>query len=219
MPEDEKTHTRPLKANKEQGSKQKKSIGGRKPPNKGLKQLITSLFLGEEPDYRPYYIFAVTFLFYIGIIWFFPSYGSLAISKLVFILKALVWPFVFIFVLMWLVDFFVDPKQLAQTFKAMRGWKLWILSILAGIISTGPIYMWYPLLARLKDEAKLRTGYIAAFLYARAIKIPLFPLLILYFGWAYSLALTGALMVFAFFEGVVIDWLMPETEKGHEVGA
>ncbi len=187
--------------------------GGKRQEGKGLKQLLTSLFLGEEPDYRPYYIFGVTLLLYIGVVAFFPAYGQLALSKLVFILKALVWPFVFIFVLMWLIDFFVEPRQLAQAFKVMHGWKLWLLSILGGIISTGPIYMWYPLLARLRDEAGLRMGYIAAFLYARAVKIPLFPLLIFYFGWAYSLALTAALVVFAFLEGVVIEWLVPETAE------
>ncbi len=169
---------------------------------------LRSLFLGEEEDYRPITIFAITFIAYLVIILIFPSIQSKAMANLWKILYNLIPAFVLVYILMLLIDLFVEPKSLAAKFKAMRGWKLWLFSVIAGIISTGPIYMWYPLLARLKKEAELNYGYIATFLYARAVKIPLLPFLIAYFGWNYAIAITITIIILSLIEGVIIDMLM-----------
>ncbi|MEA2074619.1 MAG: hypothetical protein U9O85_02630 [Euryarchaeota archaeon] len=58
------------------------------------------------------------------------------------------------------------------------GIKGWFLAISAGIISHGPIYIWYPLLKELRDRG-MRSGLIAAFMYSRAIKIPLLPYIVI----------------------------------------
>jgi len=61
-----------------------------------------------------------------------------------------------------------------------KGIKKWIFVIIGGVLSTGAIYMWYPFLADLKDKG-LNYGLISCFLYNRAIKIPLLPLMVFYF--------------------------------------
>ena len=67
-----------------------------------------------------------------------------------------------------------------------------MLAAAAGIIAAGPIYAWYPLLADLKKKG---AGYalIAIFLYNRAFKPFLLPVMIGYFGWKYAVVL-GILM-------------------------
>ena len=83
---------------------------------------------------------------------------------------------ILIFVLMALINYFVSPKKLVNYIGKSAGIKRWVVAIVTGIISTGPIYMWYPLLSELKQHG-VSNGFIAAFLYNRAIKIPLMPLI------------------------------------------
>ena len=80
--------------------------------------------------------------------------------------------------------------------------------IVAGILSTGPIYVWYPLLAEFKEKG-VGYGYMATFLYNRAIKIPLLPVAVLYFGIKYVVVLTALMVLFSVIQGVLIDRLVP----------
>ncbi len=70
--------------------------------------------------------------------------------------------FVFVFFLMFIVNLFVSPNHILHIEK--NKFRKWLLIIVAGILSTGPIYMWYPLLAELKKKG-LSYGAIACFLY------------------------------------------------------
>ena len=63
------------------------------------------------------------------------------------------------------------------------------MSAVAGIISTGPIYAWYPLLKDLREKGAGESS-IAKFLYNRAVKPFLLPVMIGYFGWLYVVILT-----------------------------
>ncbi|GAH75359.1 unnamed protein product, partial [marine sediment metagenome] len=64
-----------------------------------------------------------------------------------------------------------------------------LLSVAAGIISMGPIYVWYPLLKELREKGAGNMP-IAVFLYNRAVKPFLLPVMIAYFGWVYVSILT-----------------------------
>ena len=59
---------------------------------------------------------------------------------------------IIIFVTMFLTNYFVKPKTLAKLMGKGSGVVAWIITIASGIISTGPIYMWYPLLSELKNK-------------------------------------------------------------------
>ncbi len=67
--------------------------------------------------------------------------------------------------------------------------------------------MWYPLLADLKNKG-LSYGFIACFLYNRAIKIPLIPLAIAYFSWQYILILSFTMIIMSVVQGILIDKLI-----------
>jgi hypothetical protein len=79
--------------------------------------------------------------------------------------------------------------------------------ILAGIISTGPIYAWYPFLSNLKEKG-VNDGLIAVFLYNRSIKIQFFPLLLSYFSLSYVLTLTLLMIFFSVIQGLGVNALM-----------
>lgn len=67
--------------------------------------------------------------------------------------------------------------------------KGWIFSIVAGILSIGPIYVWYPLLSDLREKG-MRTSFMGTFLYNCSVKLPLLPIMIYYFESIYTLILT-----------------------------
>ena len=114
--------------------------------------------------------------------------------------------FVIVFVLMAITNHYVTPNFVMKHMGG-KGPKKWIYVILGGIISSGPIYMWYPLLAELREK-KLSYGLIACFLYNRAIKIPLLPVAVFYFGWAYVLVLSAVMITMSIVQAILIDNLM-----------
>lgn len=114
--------------------------------------------------------------------------------------------FVIVFVLMVFTNYFITPKFIIKHTTG-RGMKKWFFVIVGGILSSGPIYMWYPLLADLKHKG-LGKSLIACFLYNRAIKLPLLPLIILYFGWQYVIVLTVVMITASVIQGLLIDKLM-----------
>ena len=114
---------------------------------------------------------------------------------------------VLVFALTFIVNYFIKPKKLIKYLGKNSGYKGWIIAIISGTLSSGPIYMWYPLLKELKDKG-MRVGLIATFLYNRAIKIPLLPLLIVYFGLKYSMVLLILMVIFSVLQGLTIEKLM-----------
>jgi uncharacterized membrane protein YraQ (UPF0718 family) len=115
--------------------------------------------------------------------------------------------FVIVFALMFIINYFITPKKLVEYLEKGNGAKAWLITIIAGIISTGPIYMWYPLLAELREHG-IKHGFVAAFLYARAIKPALIPLMIFYFGLAFTIILTIVMITFSVIQGISVNKLM-----------
>lgn len=112
-----------------------------------------------------------------------------------------------VFALTFVVNYLVKPKKLIKYLGKDSKYKGWMIAIVSGILSSGPIYMWYPLLKELKDKG-MRIGLVATFLYNRAIKIPLLPLLIVYFGLKYSIVLLIMMIIFSILQGLTIEKLM-----------
>jgi len=118
---------------------------------------------------------------------------------------------IIIFVIMFLTNYFVKPKTLAKLMGKGSGVVAWIITIASGIISTGPIYMWYPLLSELKNKG-VRPALISTFLYNRAVKIPLMPMLILYFGIKYTIILTVVMIVISVVQGLTTEKIVEVLE-------
>lgn len=160
-----------------------------------------------EKNYSGWYFLGVVVLIYFIILL---VNLKAFMSSLIFFKNILitVLPVLFlIFILMALTNYFVKPKFLIKYLGKNSGIKGWIISIIAGIISSGPIYMWYPLLNDLQKQG-VKSGLIATFLYNRAVKIPLLPLLIFYFGIIYSLVLMFVMIIVSVLQGIIIEKIM-----------
>lgn len=131
---------------------------------------------------------------------------SLSINFFYNIILKIIPVFILVFILMAITNYFITPKFVMKHLKE-RGIKKWFFVILGGILSTGPIYMWYPLLADLKNKG-LNYGLIACFLYNRAIKIPLLPIAVFYFGWKYIIILSFVMIFISVIQGILINKLM-----------
>ena len=118
-----------------------------------------------------------------------PDKISIALKGAGNIFSQMIVPLSLVFVLMLALNLFLKPAQIVRFLGKGAGIKGVILSATAGIISTGPIYAWYPLLKDLREKGA-GNSFIAIFLGNRAVKPFLLPIMISYFGWVYVLILT-----------------------------
>jgi uncharacterized membrane protein YraQ (UPF0718 family) len=110
---------------------------------------------------------------------------------------------VLVFGIMFVTNFILTPERTVRYFGKGSGAKGWAVAIVGGILSTGPIYMWYPLLSDLKGRG-MKDSLTAAFLYNRAVKIPLMPMMIFYFGWEFTVLLAVYMIIFSIISGVIV---------------
>jgi len=130
-----------------------------------------------------------------------------SLNFLLGIFKNIWWVFLLVFVLLAVLNYYVMPKHVYKYLSKSSGAKGWFMAVIGGIISTGPIYMWYPLLNELQKHGT-RNGLIVAFLYNRAIKPALLPLLIFYFGLTYTIVLTIVMMVLSIIQGMIVEKIL-----------
>lgn len=117
-----------------------------------------------------------------------------------------------VLILMFLGECCLTPARTQAWLGHGSGLKGWMLALLAGVISTGPVYTWYALLAELRAKG-MRTALVAVLLYARAIKLPLLPLMVHYFGLHYTLVLSLLIAAFSILNGVVMERLMGGAQR------
>lgn len=171
----------------------------------------------SKKNYGAWYFLLGVLLIY-GITFLFNS--EKVYSALVFfkgILLMIIPIFVLIFVLMVLTNYFIKPKTIIKHLGKKSGFKGWMIAIVSGILSSGPIYLWYPLLKDMQKQG-MRTGLIATFLYNRSIKIPLLPLLIAYFGIVYSAVLMIVIIIVSIFQGLTIERILRLINKNQKKG-
>lgn len=108
-----------------------------------------------------------------------------------------------VFFLLFLIDIFINRQWILRHLGKAAGIKGWALTIGCGVLSAGPLFVWYPLLADLKAKG-MSGALLSVFLYSRALKLPLLPLMVHYFGLAYTILFSVSILVFS----VLIGWLM-----------
>ncbi|MDA3856346.1 MAG: hypothetical protein PF569_08875 [Candidatus Woesearchaeota archaeon] len=113
----------------------------------------------------------------------------------------------FIYILMVISDFYLTEEKIKKLSSKFNGFRGWILAIISGIISSGPIYMWYPFLSNLKNKG-VRTGFLVAFLYNRAIKIPLIPVMLIVFNVNYILVLFVVMVLASIVQGKIVEVIL-----------
>jgi uncharacterized membrane protein YraQ (UPF0718 family) len=111
-----------------------------------------------------------------------------------------------VFGIMFLTNLLFETGGIVRMLGEGSGLRGWVFAVIGGIISSGPIYMWYPLLGDLKEKG-MRESLIAAFLYNRAIKIPLVPMMVHYFGWSFAVILSLYMVIFSVLNGLAVERL------------
>ena len=135
-----------------------------------------------------------------------------AISFFIQLLNKVLPVLALVFVLIFAVDLLLNPKRVEKYLGKKSGFMGWLTAIVTGILSTGPVYAWYAVLHDLRQKG-MRTALVAVLLYSRAVKLPLLPLLVHYFGLGYTLVLTLYLISFSIIGG----YIMEKIEGAHVV--
>ena len=115
-------------------------------------------------------------------------------------------PLALVFAMTLIFNLFVKPGQIVHLLGSGANIKGILLSVAAGIASMGPIYIWYPLLKDLREKGAGNTA-IAVFLYNRAVKPVLLPVMVAYFGWVYVIILTTLTVLASIVNGYLVGAL------------
>ena len=166
-----------------------------------------------EMSHSQWYFFAAVMILSIIIFFIKPEAFDPGLQYFLDIIKKIIPIIIFVFILMFFINLLIKPKQLVKYLGKKSKSKLgWPLAIITGIISTGPIYMWYPLLNDLQKKG-VRNGFIAAFLYNRAIKPALIPLIIFYFGLVFTIVLTIVMIMASVLQGLIVEKILGGKKK------
>jgi len=141
-----------------------------------------------------------------------PAVGRAALASFIDMSRAILPVLGLVFVLILLTERFLTPARTRAWLGRDAGARGWLMALAAGVLSTGPVYVWYGLLAELRARG-MRTALLAVVLYARAIKLPLLPLLAHYFGVTYMLVLSALIAAFAVLGGLIMERLSPVSEE------
>ena len=107
-------------------------------------------------------------------------------------------PICLVLVMMVLLNRYLTPATVTKFLGQRAGLKGIFLSSIAGMISMGPIYAWYPLLKTMKEKGT-SPFHLANFIGNRSIKPVLLPVLTAYWGYRFAavfvlVSLAGALL-------------------------
>lgn len=130
------------------------------------------------------------------------------------VLKVIVPILLVVVLLMAIINTLIQPRKIAKHLGKESGVKGWAIALLSGLFSHGSGYVWYPMLSDLRRHG-MREGLIVTFFYARAIKLPWLPMMIGYFGTAFTVALTFYILLGALLQGLIADRLLHPGETAH----
>ncbi len=156
--------------------------------------------------FRGKYLFLTVILLY-GVVFLINSQSALsALQKSSTVLTKILPIFLVVILFTALINYFLQPKRIARHLGHESGIRGWLWALAAGVISHGPMYAWYPLLEDLRDHG-MKDEFIVVFFASRAIKIPLLPVMIDYFGLPFTLLLSFYMLIGAICQGVSIKFL------------
>ncbi|MDY6950497.1 MAG: permease [Thermodesulfobacteriota bacterium] len=159
----------------------------------------------KQKPYGVYFLSSVLFL-YLLLFVFYPANIQKSLEASGHVLFQIFPALCLIILLMGLVNHFVNPRTVSKYVGKGSGIKGWFLAICTGILSHGSIYAWYPLLRDLRKQG-MRSALIAVFLYNRAIKIPLLPLMVHYFGIPFVVILTASMIIASIVQGHAVEMI------------
>jgi len=112
--------------------------------------------------------------------------------------------FLFVILLTAVINYYFPKQRIAKMLQGKSRFRTYTVSLLAGLISHGPVFVWYPLLKNLKDKG-LTNGALVTFLYGRSIKLTLLPVMIGFFGQLYTFIFILYIAIAALIQGVLFE--------------
>lgn len=160
-----------------------------------------------------YYFLGSVLLLYLVVLFTNPAAAGQSLIKSGLLCMRLLPAFCVVVLFMGIVNYLVTPQAVSKYVGRGSGIRGWLLALATGILSHGPIYIWFPFLKELRAQGM--TGCLAAvFLYSRAIKIPLLPVMAYYFGILYTVMLQFWLIIAALVMGLFIELTVDRTKPG-----
>ena len=111
--------------------------------------------------------------------------------------------FLFVFVLNFVMNKYLTAKIVQKHVGDKKGVVKYLYAIVLGVLISGPPYMLYPMLGDLKKRGA-SDGFLATLLFNRNVKIPFIPVMIYYFGLAYTLIISLLIIVFSLLNGYLV---------------
>jgi uncharacterized membrane protein YraQ (UPF0718 family) len=112
---------------------------------------------------------------------------------------------IIVFIAMLVINSYVAGDRLKKYLGPDSGAMGWLYATIFGILISGPPYILYPLLGDLK-AAGMKDSLLAVFLYNRNVKIPFIPVMIFYFGLAFTMIISIYIIIFSIFNGIAVNY-------------
>lgn len=162
-----------------------------------LKQKINNLNAGVK-------FLSFIILIYIGLSVFKFNFFIASLDRFIILSLKILPSILGAFILIFVFNYILSDQKIKKYLTGEISWKKYILTVGLGILSSGPIYAWYPFLADLKEQG-FKNSLVTIFLYNRAIKLPFIPLLIYYFSLEFVIVITILMIVFSIINGMIMD--------------
>lgn len=154
-------------------------------------------------DHGKWYFLGIMILSYIVFNFFDSEKISRASQQTLKIFVNIAPIFLVVIILMVITGLMLNTQFILKHMKSSSGIKAWAFAIIGGMLSTGPIFLWLPLLSQLQEKG-VENKFLITFLYNRAIKLPLLPILASYFGITYTIVLTIIMIITSIVQGIII---------------
>jgi len=119
--------------------------------------------------------------------------------------------FIFIIFLTAIVNYFLKPKEVIKHFGKDSGIKGIVYSLLGGVLSHGPTYVWYGILNDMRKDG-VKDSLLIIFLYARAVKLPLLPFMLDLLGVIFTITMTLYTLLFALLQGLLFQKIQKDSD-------
>jgi len=146
---------------------------------------------------------------------FAPEGAGRAMQVALSIFSQLWLPLCVAFAMMVAINRFLSPAWVTELLGQQAGIKGVFISSLAGVLSMGPIYAWYPLFKSLREKGA-SSFHVANFISCRSVKPVLLPVLVAYFGWRYATAYVLVTFVGALIVAYVVGTACPTAPKSED---
>ena len=167
--------------------------------------------VSEQSRFPQYFLLSILIIY--AMVYFYnTSIFAISVESMIRILWSIIPTLILVLAFLVIFNYFAEPKKLSEYFGKQAGIGAWFIAVIAGIISAGPIYMWYPLLSELQEKG-VKNGLLAAFLYNRGIKIPLIPVMVVYFNWVFILILFILMTIVSIIQGLILDKIIGKETK------